>query len=81
MNPRTTATHLRAIDSLNGSDTLQLGNDPRFFRVMTVERTSAEPDARFKVTLRDIYDSSTVTLMRDGREMVLAVDPASTPRA
>ncbi len=48
---------------------------------MTVERTSLEPDARFKVTLRETCELTTVTLMRGGREMVLAIDPASSPRA
>ena len=70
------ATHLRAVHTLGGTDTLQLGNDPRFFRVMTVERTSDQPDARFLVTLRDTLDACTVTLVRGGRELVLAMNPA-----
>lgn len=69
------ATHLRAVHTLAGTDTLQLGNDPRFFRVVAVERASDAPDARFIVTLRDIHDA-TVTLVRGGREMVLAMHPA-----
>jgi hypothetical protein len=70
------ATHLRAVHTLDGADTLQLGNDPRFFRVVAVERTSADPDARFRVTLRGTLDAAAVTLVRGGREMVLAMDPA-----
>lgn len=68
------ATHLRAVHTLDGADTLQLGNDARFFRVMSVEQSAEGPEPRFKVTLFCVHDASTVTIMRGGREMVLAMD-------
>lgn len=81
MMARMHATHLRPVHTLGGADTLQLGNDPRFFRVVAVERASGEPDARFLVTLQATRDSSRVTLVREGKDLVLAMAPPPRPAA
>ena len=68
------ATHLRAVHTLDAADTLQLGNDPRFFRVREVEQPLNWPDRRFRVTLRSVHDASLVTIVRGGGETVLAME-------
>lgn len=65
------ATALRAVHTLSTLDILQVSSDPRFFRVTGVERSAA--GARYKVMLLSLDGEASVMLVRDGREMVLAV--------
>lgn len=73
------ATALRAVHTLDRSDILQVSNDARFFHVTEVERVSPEQDARYKVMLRSADGDSRITLVREGREMVLAVPRPPIP--
>lgn len=74
--PLMRATELRAVHLLTPADIVQVGNDPRFFNVVGVERASDAPDARYRVTLRSLDDSTGVMLVRVGAEDVLAVPRA-----
>jgi hypothetical protein len=67
------ATELRAVRTLTNADIVQLGNDPQFFNVVGVERTSDEPDARCEVTLRSFDGVTGVMLVRAGYERLLIV--------
>jgi hypothetical protein len=67
------ATELRAVHKLTCNDIVQLGNDPQFFTVVDVERSSNQPEARCKVTLRSLDGVTGVMLVRSGFEHVLAV--------
>ena len=70
---RMRATALRAVHTLDLCDVLQVSTDERFFRVTDVARVSTGPDVRYKVTLQSVEGDARVTLVRGGREMVLAV--------
>lgn len=71
------ATELRAVRKLTSADVLQLGNDPAFYNVVGIERSSDEPHARCKVTLRSADGLRGVMLVRAGHEQVLIV-PCTT---
>jgi hypothetical protein len=80
--PQTTAawaTELRAVGLLQRTDILQLSTDPRLYRVVTIERTGAAADAPFRVSLESACGTSAVSLMRGGRELVLAVPRSPAP--
>lgn len=70
------ATELRAVRKLTSDDVLQLGNDPAFYNVVGIERSSDEPDARCKVALRSFDGLRGVMLVRAGHEQVLIVPPS-----
>lgn len=67
------ATELLAVHLLVDTDILQLGNDPRFYRVMSSERSCVLPDSPFRVRLRSTDGAALATLVRAGREQVLIV--------
>lgn len=64
---------LRTVLKIAVTDVLQLGNDPRLFRVVAVELSRSGPDARCKVLLRSMSDDAEVMLVRGGRELVQIV--------
>lgn len=73
------ATALRAVHTLDVCDVLQVSTDERFFRVTDVARTCTGHDARYKVSLQSMDGDARVTLVRGGREMVLAVPRPPVP--
>jgi hypothetical protein len=67
------ATELRSIHTLTSADVLQLGNDPRFYRVLGVEGASVQSGGRCKVSLVSTDGLAHVMLVRSSREQVLVV--------
>ena len=76
-----THTEMRAVDELSVADKLQLAEDVRLFRVMSIERKGA-PEARRKVNLRSSDGATRLTLLRRGSALVeVCVDDGEDPPA
>ena len=68
-------TELRAINELVPADRLELSEDVRVFRVMSIDGDTATIDGRRKVHLRSADGVTRIMLVRTGRELVrLVVD-------
>jgi hypothetical protein len=66
---------LRAVNQLAPADHLELSEDVRVFRVMSVDGDTATVDGRRKVHLRSADGITRLVLVRPGRELVrLVVD-------
>lgn len=64
------ANALRTIQKLSMNDLLQLTNDPRLYRVMSLERTLG---GRWKVALQSIDAKANAVLIRSGTDQVFVV--------
>ncbi len=67
------ASELCTVAKLNVADILQLGNDPAFYGVVSIERASTAPDATWRVRLQNLIGAGVVMLVRAGRDHVLIV--------
>ncbi|TFZ06122.1 hypothetical protein EZ313_05625 [Ramlibacter henchirensis] len=66
-------TELRTVSRLRAADVLQINNDVRLFRVLSVEKLTGQFAGRCKVLLRSLDDSGDVTLMRAPGDLILVV--------
>jgi hypothetical protein len=66
-------TELRAIEKLAVADKLEVSDDVRLFRVVSVGAEAKSADGRRKVHLRSSDGATRVTLVRAGRELVRVV--------
>jgi hypothetical protein len=66
-------TELRTINKLAVADRLELSQDVRLFRVVSIEGEMKRPDGRRKVHLRSIDGTTCIMLVRGGREFVRLV--------
>ena len=67
------ATQLCTVAHLEITDILQVGNDPAFYGIVSIERSSPSPDATWRVRLRELAGARPLLLVRDGREHLLIV--------
>lgn len=66
-------TQLRAVHRLAVSDRLAVSEDVRLFRVMSIEGETRSLDARRKVHLRCVDGTTSIMLVRTGRDLVRLV--------
>lgn len=64
------ANAVRTIQKLSMNDLLQLSNDPRLYRVMSLERILG---GRWKVALQSIDATANAVLIRSGTDQVFVV--------
>jgi hypothetical protein len=64
------ANALRTIQKLSKTDILQFANDPRLYRVVTLEKV---PSGRWKVMLRSLDGAASRMLMKAGTDQVFVV--------
>ena len=67
------ATQLCTVAHLEITDILQVGNDPAFYGIESIERSSLSPDATWRVRLRGLVGAGALLLVRGGREHLLIV--------
>lgn len=66
-------TELRTINKLAVADRLELSEDVRLFRVLSIELSPSAADGRRKVNLQSMDGATRIMLVRQGREFVRVV--------
>jgi hypothetical protein len=66
-------TELRTINKLAVADRLELSEDVRLFRVLSIELPPSAADGRRKVNLQSMDGATRIMLVRQGREFVRVV--------
>ena len=66
-------TELRTINKLAVADRLELSEDVRLYRVLSIDSASAAPQGRRKVNLQSLDGATRIMLVRQGHEFVRVV--------